>query len=135
MWRQTKTLVTQAGRVCTCCLVKKVWKDFNIDKHNKFWYSSNCKECRNKMKQKYRDNKEVNEKELEYQKQYRETEIWKLKIQLDNIYYPATRQNRIILWKRNRKEALKTKIEYLHFTLWYELNYLKSIYNFSFSIR
>ena len=131
MWfnfkKATKTKVVETGRVCTCCWVKKIWKDFSVDKHSKTWYTSNCKECRNKYKIAYR-NEEIRKKECEYKRQRRNTEVWMLKKELDNLYYPATRQNRFIIWKRNRKEALKTKLQWLYFYKWYDYKLLQKAY-------
>lgn len=130
--KSSKTKITDTGRICTKCWCYKKWIDFSKDKNHKTWYSTQCLECRNKYKLEYRKKEWIREKELQYKKEHRTKE----KTKLDNIYYQDKQiiKNREILkqFKSHlflRKEAKENKINYF-LNRWYDLNYLKKIFNF-----
>ena len=75
-----KTKATLTGRVCTKCWEYKIFRDYNNDKNWHNWKKSYCRDCQKKMKDKLRAKKEYREKELEYKRQYRQTERWRLQL-------------------------------------------------------
>ena len=76
--RRTKLKKNQDWRVCSMCRVFKYRNDFAVDRSNKSnnYRTTNCKECRNKLKREYRKNW-WREKDREYRTKLRQTEYWK----------------------------------------------------------
>ena len=106
-------------KVCSKCKVFKTWEYYAKDKHTNFWYTSNCKECRNLLKKEYRQTNEAKIKEKNYrivkrlEKGYKEKEKlryreWQIKngerLSLYNKEYVAKRKEHK---KQVRKEYLQ----------------------------
>lgn len=49
------SVIKENWRICRKCWVFKERKDFSKDRASNYWYSSTCKECRNKAKAEYRE--------------------------------------------------------------------------------
>jgi len=129
-----KTRVTQTWRVCTECWIYKWFSFFSKSRGTKIWYSTKCKECRNKKHKEHRKNEEIRKQEIEYKKKFRETEIWKIKAKLDDIYYKdkVIMNNRKIIKQiktpdQLRKMARECKISYF-ISKGYDINFLNKIY-------
>lgn len=74
--RRIKTKYDDKWRICTHCWEYKLWSEFAKTRACKLWYTSDCKECRNKRKKEYRARPDTRDKELAYKKKVRTLEIW-----------------------------------------------------------
>lgn len=69
------SIIREDWRVCSVCKEFKKREEFSKDKQNKSWYTSNCKECRNKYKLKWR--KETGYiKDRRYKENKRNLKVW-----------------------------------------------------------
>jgi len=124
--------VTELGRDCNTCKIFKPYSCFIKEKNWYNWYTGDCKECRNIKKKEMRKNKEINEREKQYKRDHRSTDIWKIRQTLDNIYYqdPQVLRNRSIIKSFrsiSRDEGLRSKCEFLH-NCGYSAELLEKVY-------
>ena len=112
-------------RVCSKCKIFKVWDLFSKDKNKKLWYTSNCKECRNKYKEIYKNTLEWKRKiknymiilraDPEYRKQQKEKyKIWELQNK------DKTRECQKRYWNKNKKliNQRRKDMEDFNFSVW-----------------
>jgi len=69
-----KSEIKEDWRVCVRCWQFKPWDLFSKDKQFRMWYTSDCKECRNKIHQEHR-NKDHHSKDHEYKIRKRKLQI------------------------------------------------------------
>lgn len=125
--RRYNSKVFPTGRICITCWIRKEWMYFGKDKYWVNSRTSNCMECRRKIKIEYRKNPENREKAKEFNRRFRlKNKEW---TKFNNIYYtdPIIKQNRLIIWKQNRKQARQNKIDYF-LSKGYSMEKLKLIY-------
>ena len=73
--KQYKSIVDSNGRVCRKCWEYKTFDKFHRTKASYSWYTSCCKECRNKQKAEYRA-RTWYAKDHEYKKKTRTLNVW-----------------------------------------------------------
>ena len=74
------TVIKEDWRVCSKCKQFKEWNQFSKTRDWINWFSSNCKECRNKQKMEYRKRTQY-AKDHEYKIRKRNLNAW------DQIYF------------------------------------------------
>lgn len=89
---KTKFKINKNWRQCTICNEYKQWSFYSKDKSNKYWYTNNCKDCRNILK-----------------KQYRQTWIWKIKEKNYKIIKRADKEFRKMEYKKHAEYVEKNK--------------------------
>lgn len=129
--------------ICSKCKIEKELTEFSKDKHNKTWYTTNCKECRNEYKRKYRATYEWAVKTKNYrilhrlnpEVKQREYEIHKKWVKEHNLteyrrnYYRKKREhilelrrerenNYFRVWKKVYYNSLVWKIRNVVFKKW-----------------
>jgi hypothetical protein len=128
IWHRAKIKnnINAYWRICTKCWVYKIWKEFF-----KTWCV--CKECSSIIKKEYHiKNRDII---LQKKKEKRKTELWKLRMKLDWIFYNDKNIKRIISlepkYKREKRkhnwDIMKDKFFYF-LDRWWERSLLKKIY-------
>ena len=127
---KTKCKINEIGRECSKCWQFKEWNLFANDKSNKYWYTCNCLECRNKMKKEYRKSYMWKIKDNNYKiikradPNYRKQEYKKHNEYVQKNKDKLKEKNR---YKDNKKEVQKRKIREYNYYLKDE----KVIYNWN----
>ncbi len=110
VYTRTKYFIGTQWRECSKCWEYKLWSQYSYCKTSPKGFTSNCKECRNEYKKKYRENKENVDRENEWKKEYRKRNPEKVKEY--NLYYKAMKNNIEILKKNGDRPRSRKKAKY-----------------------
>lgn len=94
-----KHKANQVWRECTVCWQFKSWKLYSKMKTWYNWFTSNCKECRNKKHQAIRSKPWYRDKEISYKREYNHSERWR-QINTSYYLYKKNMQNNIEILKK-----------------------------------
>ena len=131
-WHITKikNWISSEKKICKKCGGNKHFSEFKKDWN---WLTSKCKVCLREIAREY--HKKNRDKILSKKKERRQTELWRLKMKLDKIFYSDKNIKKVIQieWKSKRvKQATKGEIrkdKFFYFlSRGYEKEFLTKIY-------